>query len=83
VLGSFLTSRWLPRVIALGTITMILSMLNLDLEGEHFWALSGILALTMVVEFLAFQAGVEEGFHIFSKLTPEQRAEINRLIDEE
>ena len=83
MLGTFLTSRWLPRAITLGTITMILSMLNLDLEGEHFWALSSILALTMVAEFLAYQAGVEEGFHIFSKLTPEQRAEINRLIDEE
>ena len=73
----------MPRVIALGTITMILSMLNLDLEGGHFWALSSILALVLVVEFLAFQSGIEEGFHIFSKLTPEQRAEINRLIDEE
>jgi len=83
MLGNFLTSRWLPRAITLGTITMILSMLNLDLNGDHFWALSCILALTMVAEFLAFQSGVEEGFHIFSKLTPEQRAEINRLIDEE
>jgi len=37
----------------------------------------------MVAEFLAYQAGVATGFHIFSKLTPEQRAEINKLIDEE
>jgi hypothetical protein len=58
-------------------------MLNLDLEGEHFWALSGILALTMVVEFLAYQAGVAQGFLIYNALTPEQRAEINRLIEEE
>jgi len=83
MLGTFLTNRWLPRVIALGTITMILSMLNLDLEGGHFWALSSILALVLVVEFLAFQSGIEEGFHIFSLLTPEQRAEINKIIDEE
>ena len=83
MLGNFLTSRWLPRAITLGTITIILGMLNLDLEGEHFWALSSILALTMVTEFLAYQAGVVTGFHIFSKLTPEQRAEINKLIDEE
>ena len=73
----------MPRAITLGTITIILGMLNLDLEGEHFWALSSILALTMVTEFLAYQAGVVTGFHIFSKLTPEQRAEINKLIDEE
>ena len=83
MLGNFLTSRWLPRAVARGTITIILGMLNLDLEGEHFWALSSILALTMVTEFLAYQAGVVTGFHIFSKLTPEQRAEINKLIDEE
>ena len=83
MLGTFLTSRWLPRAITLGTITIILGMLNLDLEGEHFWALSSILALTLVAEFLAYQSGVETGFHIFSKLTPEQRAEINKLIDEE
>jgi len=83
MLGTFLTNRWLPRVIALGTITMILSMLNLDLEGGHFWALSSILALVLVVEFLAFQAGVAQGFLIYNALTPEQRAEINRILEEE
>jgi hypothetical protein len=58
-------------------------MLNLDLEGEHFWALSSILALTMVAEFLAYQAGVAQGFLIYNSLTPEQRAEVNKILEEE
>ena len=83
MLGSFLTSRWLPRALALGTITFILGMLNLDLEGNHFWALSSILALVLVSEFLAYQAGVAQGFLIYNSLTPEQRAEVNRILEEE
>ena len=83
MLGTFLTSRWLPRALALGTITIILGMLNPDLEGEHFWALSSILALTMVSEFLAYQAGVAQGFLIYNSLTPEQRAEVNKILEEE
>jgi hypothetical protein len=83
MLGNFLTSRWLPRALALGTITIILGMLNLDLEGDHFWALSSILALTLVSEFLAYQAGVAQGFLIYNSLTPEQRAEVNRILEEE
>jgi len=83
MLANFLSTRWVPRAVALGTIGIILSMLNLDLEGDHFWALSSILALCVVVEFLAYQAGIATGMQIYYSLSPEQRAEIDRYINEQ
>ena len=74
--------RVLQRTAALGAMALVLWTLGVQLE-EQSWAIWSILALAVLLEYLAFQAGIEEGITIYLSLTPEQRREIDKLVEEE
>jgi hypothetical protein len=79
----FLTGGWAQRAISLGLMATIIYLLGFDLEDKHGWALYSLWAVTLVLEFLAFQRGMAMGIEIYRTLTPEQRLEINKIIDSE
>ena len=74
--------RVLQRTAALGAMALVLWTVGVQLD-EHSWAIWSILALAVLLEYLAFQAGIEEGISIYLSLTPEQRREIDKLVEED
>jgi len=76
-------ARGLQRSAALTAMIAVLYVLDLDLLGNHFWALTSIVGLTIVLEFLAYQHGVAEGIEMYRSLTPAQREEINKIMESE
>lgn len=69
--------RQVARLAALLTMIFTLYVLGLDLGGEHFWALGSIVALTLLMEFLAHGAGMEAGIEMIVSMKESDR---NRLI---
>ena len=74
--------RFLERAATLGAMALVLWAVGLQLE-EHSWAIWSILALALVLEYLAYHNGIETGIEIYLSLTPEQRKEIDKIIEEE
>jgi hypothetical protein len=74
--------RSLQRIAALATMWLVLWAVGVQLD-EHSWAIWSILVLAVLLEYLAFQAGIEEGITIYLSLTPEQRREIDKMIEED
>jgi hypothetical protein len=56
-----------------------LYVLGLDLGGDHFWALGSIIAITLLMEFLAHGAGMEAGIEMIVNM---KEADRNRLIQQ-
>ena len=74
--------RHLARLAALLTMVFTLYALGLDLGGDHFWALGSILALTLVMEFLAHAAGMEAGIELMVNMSEADRNRIIRQLQE-
>jgi 1,4-dihydroxy-2-naphthoate octaprenyltransferase len=72
-------SRQAARLAALLTMIFTLYVLGLDLGGDHFWALGSILAITLLMEFLAHGAGMEAGIEMIVNM---KEADRNRLIQQ-
>jgi len=72
-------SRQAARLAALLTMIFTLYVLGLDLGGEHFWALGSIIAITLIMEFLAHGAGMEAGIEMIVNM---KEADRNRLIQQ-
>jgi hypothetical protein len=72
-------SRQTARLAALLTMIFTLYVLGLDLTGDHFWALGSILAITLLMEFLAHSAGMEAGIEMIVNM---KEADRNRLIQQ-
>lgn len=68
------------RVVVLGTMCLVLYTLEAQLVTEHGWALWSILALSVVLEFLAYRRGVVKGMDIYRLMNSEQRAEVDRIL---
>jgi len=76
------SSPWLQRVAALTAMMAVLYTLGVQLE-EHTWALLSILALSLCLEHLAFQHGVAQGIEIYASLTPAQKLEIEKMLEDD
>lgn len=74
--------RSLQRIAALATMWLVLWAVGVQLD-EHSWAIWSILILAVLLEYLAFQAGIEEGITIYLSLTPAQRQEIDKMLEED
>jgi len=72
-------SRQAARLAALLTMIFTLYVLGLDLGGDHFWALGSIVAITLIMEFLAHSAGMEAGIEMIVNM---KEADRNRLIQQ-
>ena len=75
-------TRFIERAAILGAMALVLYAVGLQLD-EHSWALWSILALALVLEYLAYHTGIEMGLELYLSLTPEQRKEIDKIIEEE
>jgi hypothetical protein len=74
--------RSLQRNAALIAVGLVLWTLYSSSNVEYSWAVWSILALTLVLEFLAYQLGVAKGIEIYIAMTSEQRKEIEQLLNE-
>ena len=77
-----MNARTLERAAALGAMALVLYTVGLQLE-DHSWALWSILALALLLEWTAYRRGIETGIELYFSLTPEQRKEIDEIIEEE
>jgi hypothetical protein len=76
-------SRQAARLAALLTMIFTLYVLGLDLGGDHFWALGSILAITLLMEFLAHGAGMEAGIEMIVNMKPADRDRLIQQLREE
>lgn len=75
-----MNQRYIQIGLALILMVVVLSLLGADLDSPHSWAVWSILALTVVLEYLAYIQGINRGIEMYLTLTPEQQQEINRII---
>lgn len=73
--------RVLPRAVALVAIWLMASAV--DQENNHLWLMFCFLAIALVLEFLAFRHGVATGIQIYKDASPQQRADIDRIMESE
>ena len=71
------------RVAVLGTQCLVLYTLGAQLNTDHSWALWSILALGLVLEFLAYRRGVVQGMDMYRLMNTEQRAEVDRILKDQ
>jgi hypothetical protein len=76
-------SRQAARLAALLTMIFTLYVLGLDLAGDHFWALGSILAITLLMEFLAHGAGMEAGIEMIVNMPESARNQLIQQLREE
>jgi len=76
-------SRQAARLAAVLTMIFTLYVLGLDLGGDHFWALGSILAITLIMEFLAHGAGMEAGIEMIVNMKPADRDRLIQQLREE
>lgn len=71
--------RFLPRAVALVAIWLMAEAVN---QGqEHWWVIFCFLGIAMVLEFLAFRHGIATGIQIYKEASPEQRADIDKIME--
>ena len=76
-------SRQAARLAALLTMIFTLYVLGLDLGGDHFWALGSIIAITLLLEFLAHGAGMEAGIEMIVNMKDADRDRLIQQLREE
>jgi prepilin signal peptidase PulO-like enzyme (type II secretory pathway) len=74
--------RYFQTGVALVLMTTILALLGADLTGPYAWAVWSILALTVVLEHLAWISGIERGIEMYLSLSPEQQRQITAIIQD-
>jgi hypothetical protein len=77
------SSRFVQRLAVMATQVAVLFTLSLELDGEHFWALASILALTICAEFLAHRSGINDGIGSYLNCSPLEQKEIRKLFQVE
>lgn len=71
--------RLLPRAAALVAVWLL--AVAVDREGNHWWLIACFLGIAMVLEFLAFKHGVSTGIAIYKSATPQQRADLDKILE--
>lgn len=77
-----LGGRFFTRLAVFASMWLVMYTLGIQLGKDSIWAFLCILALSIVLEILAYQYGVVQGILIYRDLTPEQRKDIERIIKE-
>jgi hypothetical protein len=81
MINQLLYATWVERLVALTAQALVLWWLGTDLLGDHLWVLGSILAMTLVLEYLAYQQGIVQGMAIYSALTPKQQADVSAILN--
>jgi hypothetical protein len=81
MINQLLYATWVERLVALTAQALVLWCVGAQLEGDHFWALCSILAMTLVLEYLAWQQGIAQGMAIYAALTPQQQADVSAILN--
>jgi hypothetical protein len=81
MIKQLLYATWVERLVALLAQGLVLWWVGADLLEDHFWALCSILAMTLVLEYLAWQQGIAQGMAIYAGLTPEQQADVSAILN--
>lgn len=68
------------RLAAFAAAALFLWYMGIEVSSPLPWAL---LIMVVILEFLAYQHGVVEGVIMYRSLTPSQKQELDKLIDEE
>jgi len=74
--------RGLQRAVCVLAMCCTLYTLGAQLD-DHSWAYSCVVALALVMEWLAYTSGLADGMDIYRQLTPEQRTAVERILNDE
>lgn len=73
--------RNLQRLAVLALLACVLWLAGI--AAEDTWVLWCVPLLVMAAEHLAYIMGVAQGFEIYHRMTPQQRADVARILDAE
>lgn len=74
--------RNIQRITALGVIMAVLWFLYSSSDVDYGWAVWSILALVLVLEHLAYQAGIVLGIETYRNMNKQQQQDINNILDD-
>ena len=75
--------RNLQRIIALGAMWAVLWYLYSDTDVDYAWAVWCVLGIALVLEHLAYQAGIAFGIEVYRAMSTEQQQSINDIMDKD
>ena len=73
--------RNVQRIIALGALWGVLWYLYSDTDVDYAWAVWCVLGIALVLEHLAYQAGIAFGIEVYRNMSTEQQQNINKIMD--
>ena len=75
--------RNVQRITALAAMWGVLWYLYSDSEVEYAWAVWCVWGIAVVLEHLAYQAGIVRGIETYRAMSAEQQQNINKIMDKE
>jgi hypothetical protein len=75
--------RNVQRIIALGALWGVLWYLYSDTDVDYAWAVWCVLGIALVLEHLAYQAGIAFGIEVYRNMSTEQQQSINDIMDKD
>ena len=73
--------RNLQRIAALGALWAVLWYLYSDTDVDYAWAVWCVWGIALVLEHLAYQAGIAFGIEVYRNMSTEQQQSINKIMD--
>ena len=75
--------RNVQRIAALGALWGVLWYLYSDTDVDYAWAVWCVWGIALVLEHLAYQAGIAFGIEVYRAMSTEQQQNINKIMDGE
>lgn len=76
---SIFTGRWGQRIAALLAMVLVLYTATSNAE-DYGWTIWSIIAIALVLEYLAYETGVVHGIQMYSEMSPQQRSEMDKIL---
>ena len=73
-------NTWLQKLAALSCVGLM--AYAVDPTSIHWWLIFSFLAIVLVLEFIAYRAGVMVGIHYYKNASPKQRRDIDKMLEE-
>ena len=72
----------MTRVVVYALMGLVMTAASIDISSEWFWCM---LALFITSDWLSrregYELGVATGFEAYHRMTPQQRAQVTKLLD--
>ena len=75
--------RNVQRIAALGALWTVLWYLYSDTDVDYAWAVWCVWGIALVLEHLAYQAGIAFGIEVYRNMSTEQQQSINDIMDKD